>query len=56
MKKCFIILYGVFIVLIAVSCSNKKPVKLGQENMGEFAPDDAFLEGDKHPYYGSENA
>ena len=56
MKKSFIILFGVFILLIANSCSNKEPVKLGQENMGEFAPDDAFIDGDKHPYYGSENA
>jgi alkaline phosphatase D len=24
--------------------------------MGEFAPEDAYLEGEKHPYYGSENA
>ena len=29
--------------------------KLGKETIGEFAPPEAFLEGAKHPYYGSEN-
>ena len=26
-----------------------------QEEIGEFAPEDAYLEGSSHPYYGSEN-
>jgi alkaline phosphatase D len=26
------------------------------EEIGEFAPDDAYVEGSEHPYYGSENA
>ncbi len=29
--------------------------ELGKEEIGEFAPPDAYLEGSKHPYYGSEN-
>ena len=29
--------------------------ELGKEEIGEFAPEDAYLEGSKHPYYGSEN-
>lgn len=50
------------IILIALSlfaitgCGDKEPTKLGTEVMGEFAPEDAYLEGEEHPYYGSENA
>ena len=29
--------------------------ELGKEEIGEFAPPDAYLDGSKHPYYGSEN-
>ncbi|MFC2084362.1 alkaline phosphatase D family protein [Bacteroidota bacterium] len=47
---------GFFLILSLIGCGEKEPVKLGQETMGEFAPPDAFLEGEKHPYYGSENA
>jgi len=34
---------------ILFSCSKQ------EEEIGEFAPPDAYLEGSKHPYYGSEN-
>lgn len=37
-------------IIFSVSC-NRNP-----EQMGEFAPKDAYLPGAKHPYYGSENA
>ena len=37
-------------IIFNVSC-NRNP-----EQMGEFAPKDAYLPGAKHPYYGSENA
>jgi alkaline phosphatase D len=30
-------------------------IELGNEQLGEFAPPDAFEEGSAHPYYGSEN-
>ena len=42
-------------LLIYIGCQDKKPVKLGSERMGEFAPQEAYLEGEKHPFYGSEN-
>ena len=48
-------LYLSFLFLL-LSCSQKEPAVLGTERMGEFAPKDAYLEGEKHPYYGSENA
>ena len=38
------------IMLFSVLC-NRNP-----EQMGEFAPKDAYSPGSKHPYYGSENA
>jgi alkaline phosphatase D len=43
-------------LLVIIACVSSKPIELGTERMGEFAPDEAFLEGDEHPYYGSENA
>ena len=39
--------------LFLVQCSTE--TELGKEQIGEFAPPDAYLEGSKHPYYGSEN-
>jgi alkaline phosphatase D len=41
-----------FPVVILLSC--KSEMKQNEE-LGEFAPPDAYLEGSKHPYYGSEN-
>jgi len=46
-KKCIAGLAILFIISM-LGCSNK-------EQIGEFAPPDAYLEGSKHPYYGSEN-
>ncbi len=43
-------------ILILLSCNQKEPIKLGTERMGEFAPPEAYLKGEQHPYYGSENA
>jgi alkaline phosphatase D len=49
------ILYISFLFVL-FNCTQKEPAVLGTEKMGEFAPEDAYLEGEKHPYYGSENA
>jgi alkaline phosphatase D len=38
-----------FVVVVIFGCAK-------DEEIGEFAPDDAYLEGETHPYYGSENA
>jgi len=47
----------ILLVLITlVGCQKKEVKELGTETMGEFAPDDAYLKGEKHAYYGSENA
>ena len=53
---------SIFITLIIFSpyflfSQNEKvnEVELGTETLGEFAPADAYEEGAKHPYYGSEN-
>ena len=56
MKKKLAILLGLLILFGSIGCSENEPKKLGTEAMGEFAPEDAFLDGAKHPYYGSENA
>lgn len=48
-------LAGLLLFVVMTGCKEEQ-VKLGQETMGEFAPDDAFLEGEEHAYYGSENA
>ena len=53
-NKIIIIAAGV-LLLELVGCVAKRPAELGTEVMGEFAPPDAFLPGEKHPYYGSEN-
>jgi alkaline phosphatase D len=39
--------------LFLVNCQTE--TELGKETLGEFAPPDAYEEGSKHPYYGSEN-
>ncbi|MFC2139816.1 alkaline phosphatase D family protein [Bacteroidota bacterium] len=51
----YLALAGLLLFIVLTGCKDE-PVKLGQETMGEFAPDDAFLEGEEHAYYGSENA
>ena len=55
MNKISMSLFVPFIFLL-IGCNNNEPVKLGTETMGEFAPPDAYIEGEQHPYYGSENA
>ena len=47
-KKLFLLI--IFSLLACLNC-NKDP-----EQIGEYAPEDAYLEGSKHPFYGSENA
>ena len=44
------------LLITFVGCQKKEVKELGTETVGEFAPPDAYLEGEKHPYYGSENA
>ena len=46
----------VLALLLSLLSACKTETKLGQEQMGEFAPPEAYLAGSKHPYYGSENA
>jgi alkaline phosphatase D len=46
-------LISFILVLFLVHCSQE--TELGKETLGEFAPPDAYEEGSKHPYYGSEN-
>lgn len=55
MNKLTISLVGFMLVVVAFGCKEKEKVQLGHEQMGEFAPPDAYLEGEKHPFYGSEN-
>jgi alkaline phosphatase D len=57
MNKKNIILQIVFPILffmVLLGCQDKMQ-ELGTEQLGEFAPPDAYEEGSKHPYYGSEN-
>lgn len=54
MKKVLYMIIPVLALIVFNGCE-KKSFYVGQE-MGEFAPPDAYLEGSKHPYYGSENA
>ncbi len=48
-SKYFIVLIPM--IFIFFNCETE----LGKEEMGEFAPPDAYLEGSDRPYYGSEN-
>ena len=50
MSKRYMLL-SIFLLPIIFSCKPSQPV----EEIGEFAPADAYLPGSKHPYYGSEN-
>jgi alkaline phosphatase D len=51
---CWFVLISVGILFLYPACSpDKKPIEI--QDIGEFAPDDAFLDGSEHPYYGSEN-
>jgi alkaline phosphatase D len=50
-----VVLAGGIPLLVLIGCIGTKPVELGTEVMGEFAPPDAYLDGEVHPYYGSEN-
>ena len=54
-SKIIISLISLAIIVTMFGCGEKEEVQLGHEDMGEFAPPDAFLEGEKHPFYGSEN-
>ncbi len=49
MRVIFLLLPVIFMMLL--SCEKR----IEDQEMGEFAPPDAFLEGEKHAYYGSEN-
>ncbi len=49
MKKLYVLL--LVIICLVISCEKK----IEDQEMGEFAPPDAFLEGETHAYYGSEN-
>jgi len=51
MKKITILFF--LLPILILGC--KTETELGKEEMGEFAPPDAYEEGSKHPYYGSEN-
>lgn len=55
-KKRFFLMTIIFILPSILFAQDKKEVVLGTEALGEFAPPDAYEEGSKHPYYGSENA
>ena len=48
MKKIFAPGLIIVAIILIFGCSQK-------EQIGEFAPPDAYLEGSSHPYYGSEN-
>ncbi|MEJ2613374.1 MAG: alkaline phosphatase D family protein [Ignavibacteriaceae bacterium] len=54
MKKTYLIYLILIVILTSMGCEKKSSYQ-GQE-MGEFAPEDAYLEGSEHPFYGSENA
>jgi alkaline phosphatase D len=54
MKRILITLLPIIFLLFLIGCEEKSSYQ--GEVMGEFAPPDAYLEGSKHPYYGSENA
>ena len=46
---------SLMILLILVAIGGTFCSKQTIEEIGEFAPPDAYLDGSKHPYYGSEN-
>ena len=54
--KHLLILFQFLAILTILGCSTQKEKELGTETMGEFAPEEAYLAGDTHPYFGSENA
>jgi len=55
--KKLLILLTVFFVIVFIGCKKEQPQKIpSNEQVGEFAPPDAYLNGSKHPYYGAENA
>ena len=41
-------------IIVGIGCEKKQQDTT--DVIGEFAPEDAYLDGSKHPYYGSENA
>jgi alkaline phosphatase D len=52
-----LLLLIISIVFTIISCKEKEKQEIpSNEATGEFAPPDAYLDGNKHPYYGSENA
>jgi alkaline phosphatase D len=51
--KIYQILVLIPLSLALLQCSGE--TELGKETLGEFAPPDAYEDGSKHPYYGSEN-
>jgi len=47
----------ILLLVLTTGCKEEKPTKIpSNEKTGEFAPPDAYLDGNEHPYYGSENA
>ncbi|VAX23253.1 hypothetical protein MNBD_IGNAVI01-1752 [hydrothermal vent metagenome] len=57
MKNFSLIILTFILITLLTGCKKKQPVKIpNNEAVGEFAPPDAYLNGSKHPYYGSENA
>jgi len=57
MKKISITIVTSLLIVLLAGCGKKQPVKIpSNEKVGEFAPPNAYLNGSKHPYYGSENA
>jgi alkaline phosphatase D len=43
----------ILLSLFLIQCAQE--TELGKETLGEFAPPEAYEEGSKHPYFGSEN-
>jgi len=57
MKNFSQIIVTFLLIILLIGCGKKQPEKIpSNEAVGEFAPPDAYLNGSKHPYYGSENA
>ena len=47
----FLLLLSVAVLLLLPGCGKESKY----EEMGEFAPADAYENGSEHPFYGSEN-
>lgn len=56
MKNHPIFLLPFLFILASAHAGTEKQTHLPDNSEGEYAPPDAYLNGSKHPYYGSENA